>query len=296
MKKIILTSVLFATVVASFAQEEKKEAPKSPWTKGLKTTATFTQTSLTNWAAGGQNSLALSLYAKAFANLKKDKHSWSNSLEVGFGFLDQENTGLRKSDDKIDAITQYNRAFNNEKLSFSTFMNFKSQFAKGFTFDDNNEKTAIISQFAAPAYLFVTIGLEYKPIDYFSVYFSPLTNKNTIVASDTIDETSYGLEDGSSWRFEAGTFLKLNFNKEVVKNVNWESKAEFFTNYVENFGDIDVNWENAIVMKINKYLSANLLTQLIYDKDIDFVDSEGNIGAPRVQFKQVFGLGFSYTM
>ena len=262
----------------------------------MKTTATFTQTSLTNWAAGGQNSLALSLYAKAFPNLKKDKHSWSNSLEVGFGFLDQENTGLRKSDDKIDAITQYNRAFNNEKLSFSTFMNFKSQFAKGFTFDDDNEKTAIISQFAAPAYLFVTIGLEYKPIDYFSVYFSPLTNKNTIVASDTIDETSYGLEDGSSWRFEAGTFLKLNFNKEVVKNVNWESKAEFFTNYVENFGDIDVNWENAIVMKINKYLSANLLTQLIYDKDIDFVDSEGNVGAPRVQFKQVFGLGFSYTM
>lgn len=263
----------------------------------MKTTATFSQTSLTNWAAGGQNSLALSLYSKAFANFKKGKNTWNNSLELGFGFLDQENIGFRKSDDKIDAITQYNKLLTNEKWSFSTFINFKSQFAKGFTFDDDNEKTALISRFAAPAYLFVTVGIQYKPTNYFSVYISPLTNKNTIVAKDDrIDETNYGLDTTKTWRFEAGSFLKLNFKKDIVKNVSLESKAEFFTNYVENFGDIDVNWENAIVMKINKYLSANLLTQLIYDKDIDFVDSDGTVGNPRVQFKQVFGLGFSYTM
>jgi len=285
--------------LGSYAQEgeKKEEAPKKPWQKGLKTTATFSQTSLTNWAAGGQNSLALSLYSKAFANFKKGKNTWNNSLELGFGFLDQENIGFRKSDDKIDAITQYNKLLTNEKWSFSTFINFKSQFAKGFTFDDDNEKTALISRFAAPAYLFVTVGIQYKPTNYFSVYISPLTNKNTIVAKDDrIDETNYGLDTTKTWRFEAGSFLKLNFKKDIVKNVSLESKAEFFTNYVENFGDIDVNWENAIVMKINKYLSANLLTQLIYDKDIDFVDSDGTVGNPRVQFKQVFGLGFSYTM
>lgn len=46
-------------------------------------------------------------------------------------------------------------------------------------------------------------------------------------------------------------------------------------------------------MKINQYLSANISTHLIYDDDVMIKNSEGIMGA-RVQFKEIFGIGFAY--
>jgi hypothetical protein len=47
-------------------------------------------------------------------------------------------------------------------------------------------------------------------------------------------------------------------------------------------------------MKINDYLSANLVTNMIYDHDILIpLDDEGNKGR-RIQLKQLFGVGLSY--
>ncbi len=285
-----------------FAQEEAetKEAT-GPWTKGLNSSATFTQTSLSNWAAGGQNAVNLNVYGKVFLNYVEGKNSWENSLELAFGLLKQEDNGFRKSDDKFDFLTKYNHQLSNEKLFFSSFINFKSQIANGFIYDETGASD-LISRFAAPAFLFVTAGLEYKPKAYFSIYYSPITNKNTVVLKDNnIDETAYGLDSGKTWRFEGGSLLRLYFKKELFKNVSLESKVEFFTNYFENFGNIDVNWENALVMQINKHLSTNFFTHLIYDDDIDIVDnydpklaiaSDG----PRLQFKQVFGLGLTYVI
>ena len=52
----------------------------SPWTKegfaGLK----LTQVSLTNWAAGGDNSVAFDLQGTYQINYKKGKHLWNNLL------------------------------------------------------------------------------------------------------------------------------------------------------------------------------------------------------------------------
>jgi len=48
-----------------------------------------------------------------------------------------------------------------------------------------------------------------------------------------------------------------------------------------------------IGMKINKWLTANFNTHLIYDDDILIDDGEGDL-APRVQFKEVFGVGLSF--
>ncbi|MFK7899886.1 MAG: DUF3078 domain-containing protein, partial [Cyclobacteriaceae bacterium] len=231
MKKIsfiLLSLGLFSSV---FTQEAT--TPKGPWEKGIISTATFSQTTLSNWAAGGQNAISMNLYGKLFANYKKDKNSWENSLELAYGLLRQDKSAPVKSDDKIDFITKYSRQLNNDKLFFSTFINFRSQLANGFAYPEAGG-TDLISQFAAPAYLFITVGLEYKPVDFFSIYFSPLTNKNTwVTAHDNIDETSYGLDAGSTWRFEGCSYLKLHFKKELFKNVNVESKADFFANYAE---------------------------------------------------------------
>ncbi|MFV0366769.1 MAG: hypothetical protein ACK5JS_09825 [Mangrovibacterium sp.] len=44
-------------------------------------------------------------------------------------------------------------------------------------------------------------------------------------------------------------------------------------------------------MKVNKWLSTNLATNLIYDDDI-LIEKDGKI-APSIQFRQLFGAGLS---
>ena len=84
-----------------------------------------------------------------------------------------------------------------------------------------------------------------------------------------------------------------------MKNVNLQTKLELFTNYTEEPTHVDVNWEVLIAMKVNKFISATISTQLLYDHDIDIaVDTDGDgvidAAGPRTQFKEVLGIGLSY--
>jgi hypothetical protein len=63
---------------------------------------------------------------------------------------------------------------------------------------------------------------------------------------------------------------------------------------------VDVNWDLLLNFTINEYLSASLVTQLIYDYDIKFGTDTTGDGVPdtfsdRVQFKELFGLGLTYS-
>ena len=50
-------------------------------------------------------------------------------------------------------------------------------------------------------------------------------------------------------------------------------------------------------LKVNKFITANISTQLLYDYDIKFegTDESGNIiEEERIQFKEILGIGFSF--
>ncbi|MEA1886045.1 MAG: hypothetical protein U9N72_02400 [Bacteroidota bacterium] len=79
-----------------------------------------------------------------------------------------------------------------------------------------------------------------------------------------------------------------------MENVNLTSTIDLFSNYFDSPQNIDISWKALLNMKINEYLSANISTHLIYDDDIDWVDSEGIKHGPKVQFKEMLGIGFSY--
>ena len=272
------------------------------WKKGIKGTLTFTQVSLTNWAAGGDNSVSLNGYINTYANHAKGRTTWDNNLELGYGLLDQGDVGVRKSDDKIIFTTKYGYKIKKDggHIYWSTLLDFKSQFNTGVDFAADGTETKI-SDFMAPGYLTIATGLEYKPNDYFSLLYAPVAGKVTFVSNDLLSSRgAFGVDPGDKSLSELGSFLKMEFKKDVAKNVNLESKLELFTAYDENFGNIDVNWQNTLLMKVNDWLSASLITQLLYDDDVkiaEFDDAGVEIGSgPKVQFKQIFGLGLSYTI
>jgi Protein of unknown function (DUF3078) len=293
MKKIItlsLSILLFSTITKAQSDTTKI------WKKGAVVGINLSQTSLTNWQGGGQNSLAANALFSGFTNYKKGRNVWDNSLDLGYGLLQQGNSKLIKSDDKIDFNSKYGRyAF--KHWYYSALLNFKSQMAPGYNYPNDS---VVISRFLAPAYILASIGMDYKPNDYFTMYISPITQKTTIVNDSKLNEVgAYGVDSGKVIRSEYGAYARFQYQKDVFTNVNFKTKLELFSNYLNNPQNIDVNWETLLSMKVNKYISATFSTTLIYDHDINIPVDKNNDGVveksgPRVQFREVLGVGLSY--
>lgn len=287
---LIFAMILLGTTV--FAQDDQDT---TYWNFKGSTSVTFNQVSFTNWAAGGESSYSLNGLLFYNANYKKEKTSWENSLETGYGIVKIEGEDVKKADDRIEISSKYGYKTRNH-WHYSGLLSFKTQFAEGYEYPENNEgKRQLISDFMSPAYVLLSVGMDYKPNDNFSLLISPITGKTTIVTDDSLSEAgAFGLDPGKTIFNEYGGFIKTAYKTNVVKNVSFNTKIELFSAYNKP-QNIDINWEALINMKINDYLSANIQTRLIYDDDIMIADKDGSIG-PRTQFKEVFGLGFSYNL
>jgi hypothetical protein len=268
------------------------------WRFGGVTTVNLAQTALINWAAGGENSFAVNGLFSSFANYKSEKNVWDNSLDVGYGLLNQGDAGFRKTDDKIDFLSKYGRkAFTD--FYYTALVNFKTQFSPGYNYPNDSVK---ISNFLAPAYVLAALGLNYQPNNYFNAFIAPLTGKLTIINDDALSAAgAYGVEPGEKSKREFGGYARIiysrnDFKAELLKNVSFTTKIDLFSNYLKDPQNIDVSWENLIAMKVNKYISVSINTHLVYDADVKFdTDNDGIADKAKVQFKEILGLGISYN-
>lgn len=285
MKKIALTIMAVMTSLGLFAQEGRDT---SYWKRNGDFTLNFSQVSFSNWAAGGKNSVSgVALYNYA-ANYLKDRLAWDNSLNLGYGLLKEGSGSMIKSEDKLEFSSKAGYKMAPEsKWFYSGLLNFRTQFANGYKYPDTDNK---ISTLFAPAYLSFALGADYKPSDKFSLFLSPLGSKFTFVMDDELSSIgAFGVDRGKKFRAEMGGTLKSELKLPLMTNVDMVTALGLFSNYLHNPQNIDVNWDFRINMKINKYLSANLITNMIYDDDIA-IDGKNSL----VQFKQLFGAGFSY--
>lgn len=292
---------------SAFANAQVTEAEKNlktlvtdtvvGWRTGGVTTINLAQTALINWAAGGENSYAVNGLFSVFANYKSDKNVWDNSLDIGYGLLNQGDVGLRKTDDKIDFLSKYGRkAFTD--FYYTALVNFKTQFTPGYNYGVTNVK---ISNLLAPAYLLAAVGLNYQPNKYFNAFIAPVTGKMTIVNDDDLSAAgAYGVDPGKKTRQEFGGYARMIYSRndfagEFMKNVSLTSKIDLFSNYLKDPQNIDVSWENLIALKVNKYISVSINTHLLFDADVKVdTNGDGTADQAKVQFKEILGVGFSY--
>jgi len=293
MKRIILLLTLIVTSSSITKSQEEADTIKA-WNFNGVTSLNFSQVSLTNWAAGGENSYAFNGLINLSLDYSKDKNDWSNVLDLGYGIQKQGDQDVRKTDDKIDFTSKYGRKIS-KSFFISALLNFKTQFNDGKKYETDPDTSYVISKFMAPAYLQGALGMEYKPNKEFYAVLSPVAGKLTMVLDDTLSARgSFGVDPGSKTRMELGGSATIGVKKEIMKNVALSSTLGLFSNYLENPQNVDVDWKVMINMKINDYLSANLNTQLIYDDDIKTSDDDGNPEGAKVQFKEVFGVGLTY--
>ncbi len=291
MKYIITIIAVFGFIFTATAQDDTT-AVAGPWKSDGMASLNFSQVSLTNWAQGGESSYAVNALTAFNINYSKDKTSWDNALDIGYGIQKVGDRNSSKTDDHIDLLSKYGQKMSGDWL-VSGLLNFKTQFTKGYKESDAGR--TVISDFLSPGYIILAIGMEYKPSDSFYFSASPLGGKVTIVMNDSLSAAgSFGVEAGKTSRSEFGGTVKVGVNKEVMKNINLTSTLELFSNYLNTPQNIDISWKAMINMKVNEFISANISTHLLYDDDIDTFDSEGLAQGPRVQFKELLGVGLSF--
>jgi len=300
MKRALLLLLFLSAITILSTQAQNDTLPKDTiWRTGGLTSLSFNQVSLSNWSAGGDNSIGGNALVSLFAYKKKGKWAWDSNLDLAFGAAKVGDDDWRKSDDKIDLKTKIGRDLG--KNFYATYLfGFKTQFTEGFEYPDDEEKFRI-SNFMTPGYFINSLGIDWKPSDFLSIYISPLTMKTTVVTDETLirqyeaDGISfYGVDPGEKVRNETGAYFMLKYKTEIMENMLFDTKLELFSNYSNEPQNVDVNWEVILAMKVNKYINVLLQTQLIYDNDVFIPKGVDNEGGPGTQFKETFGLGFAY--
>ena len=299
MKKLVLAVLAVFTTCILFAQDApapaaQEEAPKAEWLKGITTTIGFSQLSLMQWAAGGVGQLSLNTYADMYANYTKGKVIWNNELQAGYGFIHSfDKDYLLKSDDRLifDSKWGYKAA---EKLYFSAVYNFRTQFAEGW---DAKHET-IISDFFAPAYTSLGLGIDYTPKKNIAINFAPLTGKGPMVRPEELRKR-YGNAEDQFARFELGAQLRVDAKLEV-ENFKVATALVLFSDYLNKPQNIKVNWDENAEAKVSKFFSVTLRTNLIYDDNVlvpkYYKNSTEMYQGKGVQFKELFSIGFTYTI
>jgi len=279
MKRIVFVMLFSMLFFSGFSQEDTTKAKEvKPWkTEGM-LQLNFSQVFINDyWVAGGANSLSALGVVKLSADYLQGKTSWDNDLNFAQGRMIQGDEDARKTDDKLDFSSTY--GYNAKgKWYYAANYTLKTQLFDGYNYPD---VTTPISGAFAPAEMLYSLGIQYKPSEDFLFLASPFTGKTILVLnSDLSDLGAFGVEPGSTSYSKFGMYFKLKYKKEIFKNVNFSTKLDLFGDY-QAISVWDVDWELAINMKVNNWLSANILTQLIYNKDM----------SSEIQFKEVLGLG-----
>ncbi|MBS1619467.1 MAG: DUF3078 domain-containing protein [Bacteroidetes bacterium] len=374
MKKhlLIAIAILCSAVVFGQAKTDLKDALK-PQEVTINDTNThywrytgffgvnFGQVALVNWAAGGQNSISIQANANATLTYEKKHLLWDNQLlfalgGIASGRLRQPSAKnaypFRKNVDMLQITSRVGYIIDAKKHWTAAFLaDLKTNVMNGWdytAYDAGTGPRQLTSTSFSPSYVLLSLGINYKPVSYFSVFLSPVTAKLTIMNAnklDTangtytskVDRTRYGLDNGMSYRASVGAYLRADFQKDIYKNINLKTSVELFQNYTDkhmldgivqselntiyaaypseqtnpsaatknlqnhlyydNRPNTYVNWNTAITFKVNKFITASLETQLLYDHTVavPHLLPDGTTYQGRgTQFREAFTLGFGY--
>ena len=288
-QKVLVFLLLF--LLSSAAHAQSRHPDSLIWKRKINFALNFNQAAFSsNWKAGGINSLGFNSLYNYKVNYKEGRRSWDSEIDLAFGFVNNSGQGHRKSMDRIYLDTKFGYELS-ENWGLFTSLNFLSQFAKGYNYDEDGTRT-LISDLFAPAFITSAWGFEYHPVTYFKVRIAPFAPRLTIVNDPqrftrTVAPEPYGVDSTKTTRFEilAGQ-LMAEFDKEIVTNVNLKWRYMMFANYETFSGKtLDHRIDLDIIAKVNRYININLGGILLYDYDQD----------SGIQLSQVFSFGFLYT-
>ena len=298
MKKIFLVTAISVTAVSVLAQDatvkdlqnaagkEVKSTEKDGWKKGGTLIININQGSLSNWAGGGeQNTLGINGIFNYGINYRKGKNTWDNYFDLALGMQNATSySKFRKTDDRIDITSKYGYQVS-KKWYAAALINFNSQALEGFNYGDTiNTK---ISNFLTPGKLLLSLGMDYRPNEHFSLFLSPLTTRWVFKKDpDFYPLAKFGVPALQKTYNELGAYLTAKYNVPLAKWATYTTRLDLFSNYKRKPQNVDVFFTNLLTMKFNKWLGTTISVDIVYDDDV----------IKKIQLKEILGVGLTVKL
>lgn len=290
-KLLTLTPLLFTFPLIASAQTDSTKN----WKTDIQSGVNLNQASYSdNWKAGGVNSVAVSAFFNGKAVRTTARNEWSNDLQLLYGNVKNKGQSLRKNADRIFFESKYAHKLTSTWNLFGS-INFMSQFDAGFEYPTvaGVEMPRRISGFMSPAYLTEALGLEYKPVTYFSAQLGVGALRQTFVTDQSLynrPDTTYaelfGVKRGDNMRNQVVFQLVANFDKEILKNIVLKARYMGLLDYARLDPQYIVSrLDVSLTAKVNRFVSTNVTGVLLFDHDQD----------KDLQYSQVLSLGVLYT-
>jgi hypothetical protein len=288
------TQSLQNAVSGATITKDPKDTTKMTWKTGGLLNLTFNQAAQSNWAAGGdKTALSLNSLVNLYAYYLDGRRSWDNFLNMAYGFAKTTSLGSRKTNDLFDITSKYGYDLGH-KWYLSGLVDFRTQFAPGYNYPSENTRV-LTSDFLAPAYLLVSVGMNYKPNSNFSLFLSPATVRELIVNNDSLAaQGAFGVDSGKKSRFEFGAYVSINYNTDLSKTASYVGRLDLFSDYLNKPQNIAVFMTNVVNVKVTSIISMNLSVTMIYDDRIKSVKADGTFGGPALQLQEILGVGLAY--
>jgi hypothetical protein len=277
-KTFLLFFILFSVSVSS--QKKNDTLPKPKWKIHGRFAFIFNQSSFSNWASGGENTVAGNININYDFNYKKDNVNWDTRLISGYGLSHLRENGLRKTDDRFELNSLF--GYKTSTYWFFSFItNFRTQYTEGF--DYRKDPKVSVSNFFSPAYLTFGPGMLWKKSDNLNLNIAPATARYTLV--NDFFSGKFGVEEGKNTAFSLGFNLSGYYKFSLMENIEMENILTLYTDYLANVGNVDADYQTNIRFKVNSHIKMHMTFHAIFDDD-----SSSNL-----QFRQLFGMGVNYS-
>jgi len=337
LKHIFLCCLVLLLVTPTLIGQEENELPEG-WTSGAGLGLDFAQLLQINPRQGaGQNRDGFGGAVNYFAKFRQDRLAWDNLANwqfgiqrLGSGVIAQGNEEKRIPFQKAIDDLRFNSKVGYQTSETSNFfyaadMSFLTQLTPtyqgseeypGNFLTDITGQGNLLSKFFNPGTLNLSAGMDWKPNDKFSLYYSPIGAKFIFVPDDFVASLGVhgnpveGDRDPDTGRFTEfdnafsalGQTLRANYaSKFLADRGTFTSSMLLFSNYLENPQNIDVDWTNEFALTIVAGLQAAVTVNVFYDDDVlvqitDWDEPNGVSGlGKRVSITQQFLLKYNVT-
>lgn len=297
-KTLLLLSMLFlSSMVIAQDEEETNDEETGPWTMGGNFSFLINQSTFNDdWLGGGVSNFSANVLVSYDLIYKKDKITWDNKFLGDYGLIRTKDQDFnRKTNDRLEVNSVLGYQIGESKWSYSAMMNFRTQFAPGYVFDqdeEGNETRTLQTEFMSPAFLQFGLGAQWRDSDDLRVNLSPATGRVILASSDFTTSPGYvngdffGLDEGKSARYEFGAAINAYGKFNIMKGITAENFLNLYANYLEDFGNIDIDYTLNLVLKVNDLISTNFTFQAIYDDN----------AVKGFQVRQVLGVGVNFAL
>ena len=253
------------------------------------------------WQGGGTSNYAANFGLTHNANYSKDNITWDNRIVIEYGIANQKDQEFtRKTNDRFELNTLIGKEIKESLWYYSFFLSARTQLANGYDFGEDQDGKPIRTQatkILSPGYFQAGLGVLWKKNDNLKLNIAPATSRLIVVNSqftnvgpnqsdiDAFNQVGYfGINANQTSRIEFGTAVGAYGKFTLLENVVLENVLNLYSNYLENMQNVDIDYTANLVMSVNKWITANVTFQAIYDDN----------AVKGFQIREALGLGLTY--